>query len=99
MPKTNFCRGQRPLLSQALVKLGNQPSSVDFHIRAVVCQKLISVEGNGRCCHRPSSKLGNQSSVVICLKQISVEGNGHCCHRPSSNWETNHQALISTLEL
>ena len=23
MPKTNFCRGQRPLLSQALVKLGN----------------------------------------------------------------------------
>src|SRR6218665_4148831 len=25
MPKTNFCRGQRPLLSQALVKLGNQP--------------------------------------------------------------------------
>ena len=23
-PKTNFCRGQRPLLSQALVKLGNR---------------------------------------------------------------------------
>ena len=25
---------------------------------AVICQKLISVEGNGHCCHRRSSKLG-----------------------------------------
>src|SRR6218665_3833345 len=23
--------------------------------RAVICQKQISVEGNGHCCHRPSS--------------------------------------------
>ena len=26
MPITNFCRGQRPLSSQVLVKLGNQPT-------------------------------------------------------------------------
>ena len=24
-------------------------------VRAVICQKQISVEGNGQCCHRPSS--------------------------------------------
>src|SRR6218665_1337837 len=26
-----------------------------FRYRAVICQKQISVEGNGHCCHRPSS--------------------------------------------
>src|SRR6218665_2905648 len=31
-------------------------SSSDFYlVRAVICQKQISVEGDGHCCHRPSS--------------------------------------------
>src|SRR6218665_2336907 len=54
-------------------------------LRAVICQKQISFEGNGHCCHRPSSNWETKPTrAVICQKQISVEGDGHCCHRPSS---------------
>src|SRR6218665_3440774 len=42
--------------------------------KAVICQKQISVEGNGYCCHRPSSNWGtNQSSnPFICSQYYSV---------------------------
>src|SRR6218665_1958427 len=40
MPKTNFCRGQRPLLSQVLVKLGNQPIDVVIQIRLLIIGKM-----------------------------------------------------------
>src|SRR6218665_2533745 len=30
-------------------------SLFSFKQRAVICQKQISVEGDGHCCHRPSS--------------------------------------------
>ena len=32
MPKTNFCRGQRPLLSQALVKTG-KPTNLTQEVK------------------------------------------------------------------
>ena len=34
-------------------------------IRAVICQKQISVEGNGHCCHRPSSNW--ETNLVLFL--------------------------------
>ena len=50
-------------------------------LRAVICQKLISVEGNGHCCHRPSSKLGNQL-------------NGSC-NMPKTNFCRGQRPLLS----
>src|SRR6218665_1290057 len=40
--------------------------------RAVICQKQISVEGNGHCCHRPSSNWEtNQHRAVIIMPKTN----------------------------
>ena len=43
-----------------------------YEFRAVICQKLISVESNGHCCHRPSSKLGNQTKLTFNRTLFSI---------------------------
>src|SRR6218665_325256 len=38
--------------------------------RAVICQKQISVEGNGHCCHRPSSNWETNQEDNILIKVL-----------------------------
>ena len=43
-----------------------------FSCRAVICRKQISVEGNGHCCHRPSSNWETN--------QLLHSRHNQCCH-------------------
>src|SRR6218665_2397164 len=55
-------------------------SSTDF--RTVICLKQISVEGNGHCCHRPSSNWETNQQIS------DVTG---------SNTETNSESTTLTI--
>src|SRR6218665_1017322 len=56
-----------------------------FH-KAVVCQKQISVEGNGHCCHRPSSNWETNRESVSWVDSYIFgvsgldEGSRQCSH-------------------
>src|SRR6218665_1918749 len=63
--------GKNKFLSRATAIAAIGPRQIgkpnqDRRNRAVICQKLISVEGDGHCCHRPSSNWEtNQPGQVI----------------------------------
>src|SRR6218665_3735302 len=71
-------------------------------LRAVICQKQISVEGDGHCCHRPSSNWetnrrsyftehGRQSGVIIYPSRLcNISG-----HRSARNTNEESISIIS----
>src|SRR6218665_3997497 len=58
-PQLNTFITLKPMLYETEVHSASQLS-----IRAVICQKQISVEGNGHCCHRPSSNWESRHSCT-----------------------------------
>src|SRR6218665_2300627 len=68
---TRLCDTQKPTgyfaIFRHLKNTINRSHLVMDLLVGLICQKLISVEGNGHCCHRPSSKLGNQLGFHVQL--------------------------------
>src|SRR6218665_1870644 len=65
-----------------------------INIRAVICQKQISVEGNGHCCHRPSS---NWETVYIILSILLKPSNSGSFKRNANNKVVYKCKTIKTL--
>ena len=59
MPKTNFCRGRRPLLPQALVKLGNHLQKSNANTNR------FKIDVNGRCYHKASLNTCKKKTRLI----------------------------------
>src|SRR6218665_15443 len=60
--KVNFLRHHFLGVEPALLKFAK---SVVICNRAVICQKQISVESNGHCCHRPSSNWETNQPIIV----------------------------------